>query len=366
MRRPDQSTAVPDSKVGGATEVRFLHSEGLPEVLERASCSLLVSTYQAGQLVAVGVADHQLSLAFRGFDRAMGVAVGADEIAVAGKGQVWSLRDRSALAAQISPEGRYDRCWLPRTSIVTGEIQCHEVAWGTDSGGEPDLWVVNTLFSCLAGLDPRYSFVPRWRPPFVSRLAAQDRCHLNGLAMRDGAPAFVTVMAATDEPRGWRALRNDSGAVLDVASGETVTRGLAMPHSPRWHRGELYVLNSGLGRLEHVDLATGRREAVAMVPGYARGLALHGDLAFVGLSKIRETAVFGGAPIAAYHDRLLCGVGVIELSTGSTLATLQFSTGVEEIFDVQVLPGVRCPTLGGASGDGDEVWLVPGPAAPLG
>ncbi len=179
--------------------------------------------------------------------------------------------------------------------------------------------------------------------------------------MRDGSPAFVTVMARTDEPGGWRKVRNDSGAVLDVASGEVVTTGLAMPHSPRWHDGNLFVLNSGMGRLERVDLATGHREAIAAVPGYARGLALHGDLAFVGLSRIRETAIFGGAPIAAYHDQLKCGVGVIELSTGNTVATLQFANGVEEIFDVQTVPGARCPTFGGSPGDGDEVWLLPGP-----
>jgi uncharacterized protein (TIGR03032 family) len=335
-------------------------------VLEESGCSLLVSTYQAGQLVAVGAAEGQLTFSFRGFDRAMGIAVGADRIAVAGKGQIWSLREHSELAAAIAPAGRYDRCWLPRTSNVTGEIQCHEIAWGTtgggepDGSGEPDLWIVNTLFSCLAGLDPRYSFVPRWRPPFISQLAAQDRCHLNGIAMRDGSPAFVTVMAPTDEPGGWRTVRNDSGAVLDVASGEPVTTGLAMPHSPRWHDGNLFVLNSGLGRLERVDLATGHREAVAAVPGYARGLAFHADLAFVGLSRIRETAIFGGAPIAAYHDQLKCGVGVIELSTGNTVATLQFATAVEEIFDVQAIPGTRCPTLGGSPGDGEEIWLLPG------
>ena len=341
------------------TEVRFHHSALLPRVLEEAGCSLLVSTYQAGQLVAIGVADGRLSFSFRGFDRAMGIAVGPDRIAVAGKGQIWSLPDHSELAAAVEPAGRYDRCWLPRTSIVTGSIQCHEIAWGA-GGGSPDLWIVNTLFSCLAGLDPGYSFVPRWRPPFISQLAPQDRCHLNGLAMRAGRPAFVTVMAATDEAGGWRKVRNDSGAVLDVASGEAVTTGLAMPHSPRWHDGTLFVLNSGMGRLERVDLATGQREAVATVPGYARGLAFHGDLAFVGLSRIRETAVFGGAPIAAYHDRLKCGVGVIDLSTGDTVATLQFANQVEEIFDVQVVPGSRCPTFGGAPGDGDEIWLLPG------
>ncbi|CAI9405465.1 TIGR03032 family protein [Nocardioides sp. T2.26MG-1] len=340
---------------GDATEIGFHYSASFPEVLGAAGCSLLVSTYQAGQLVAIGVHDGRPTLSFRRFDQAMGIAVGPDRVAIGGKGQVWSLRDHSELAPAIEPAGRYDRCWLPRTSVVTGSIQCHEVAWGTTAAGDPDLWVVNTLFSCLAGLDSSYSFVPRWRPPFISGLAAQDRCHLNGVAMRDGAPAFVTVMAQTDEPAGWRAARNDSGAVLDVASGEPVTTGLAMPHSPRWQDGNLFVLNSGLGRLERVDPATGQRDAVAAVPGYARGLALHGGLAFVGLSKIRETAIFGGAPIAAYHDRLVCGVGVIELATGTTVATLQFDAGVTEIFDVQVVPGARCPTLAGD----DEVWLLP-------
>jgi len=345
---------------GRGTEVRFHHSALFPRVLEETGCSLLVSTYQAGQLVALGVAEGQLTFSFRGFDRAMGIAVGADRIAVGGKGQIWSLRDHSELAAAIAPAGRYDRCWLPRSSSVTGGIQCHEIAWGTTDSGGPDLWIVNTLFSCLAGLDPRYSFVPRWRPRFISQLAPQDRCHLNGLAMRDGSPAFVTVMAPTDEPGGWRKVRNDSGAVLEVATGEAVSTGLAMPHSPRWHDGNLFVLNSGMGRLERVDLATGHREAIAAVPGYARGLAFHRDLAFVGLSRIRETAIFGGAPIAAYHDQLKCGVGVIELSTGNTVATLQFATGVEEVFDVQTVPGARCPTFGGSPGDVDEVWLLPG------
>jgi uncharacterized protein (TIGR03032 family) len=347
----------PDGELG--TEVHFHHSASLPDVLSELGCSLLISTYQAGQLVAVGVVGEQLTFSFRRFERPMGVAVGADRIALAGKDQIWSLPDHPDLAAAIAPTERHDRCWLPRTSIVTGAIQCHEIAWGSTDTGEPDLWIVNTLFSCLAGLDPRYSFVPRWRPPFISALAAQDRCHLNGLAMRDGSPAYVTVLAATDTPGGWRNAGNDSGSVLDVASGEVVTSGLAMPHSPRWHDGQLFVLNSGMGRLERVDPDTGDREEVAVLPGYARGLALHDDLAFVGLSKIRETVIFGRVPIAAYSEQLKCGVGVIDIRTGATVATLQFANGVEEIFDVQIAPGTRSPTFGSSPIDGDEVWLLP-------
>jgi uncharacterized protein (TIGR03032 family) len=351
--------AVPPP-AGNETEIGFRFSPGLPQLLEETNCSLLISTYQAGQLLAVGVATGELAFSFRRFDRAMGIAIGTDRIAVGGKNQVWTLGDHSELAAAIPPVGRHDRCWLPRSSIVTGEIQCHEIAWGESQTATPELWIVNTLFSCLATLDPRYNFVPRWRPPFISALAAQDRCHLNGLAMRDGAPAFVTVMATTDAPGGWREVPDASGAVLDVASGEAVSTGLVMPHSPRWHDGNLFVLNSGFGRLERIDLASGHRDVIAVVPGYARGLAIQGDLAFVGLSRIRETATFGRTPIAAHHDELRCGVGVIELSTGTTVATLQFANGVEEIFDVQTVPGAHCPTLGGPFGSGDEVWVLPG------
>jgi len=356
---------VSDTSGRPAVEVGFTHSASFPEVLAGSGCSLLVSTYQAGQLLSIGVDDGSLTFDFHRFDQAMGVAVARDRIAVGVKGQIWFLRDHSELAPRMQPAGRYDRAFLARSSVVTGGIQCHEIAWGADVDGRPDLWVVNTLFSCLVGLDPAYSFVPRWRPPFITELAGEDRCHLNGLAMRDGAPAFVTVMAQTDTAGGWREDRTTSGAVLDVASGQPVTTGIAMPHSPRWSDGRLYVLNSGFGNLQLVDLATGSRDVVAALPGYARGLALHEGLAFVGLSKIRETAIFGGTPIAAYHDQLKCGVGVIDLATGTTVATLEFTSGLEEIFDVQVVPDSRCLALGSAPGDGDEIWVVPEPRGPV-
>jgi uncharacterized protein (TIGR03032 family) len=352
-----EETSAPE----GMREAGFTHSASFPEVLADAGASLLVSTYQAGQLVAIGTHEGQLAFDFHRFDQAMGIAVAPDQVAVGAKGQVWFLRDHTELAPRLEPPGRYDRCFLAANSMVTGGIQGHELTWGTDPEGRPELWVVNTLFSCLAGLDPAYSFVPRWRPPFISQLAAEDRCHLNGLAMRDGSPAFVTVMARSDTAGGWRETKLTSGTVLHVPSGEVVTTGLSMPHSPRWHDGQLYVLDSGMGHLQRVDLDTGRREMVAALPGYARGLAIHGDLAFVGLSKIRETAVFGGVPIAEYHDQLKCGIGVIDLRSGSTVATLEFTSVMEEIFDVQVVAGSRNVALGNAPGDGDEIWLVPQP-----
>lgn len=355
---PDGPAEAPDRW----REVRFRHSPSFPEVLREARCSLLVSTYQAGKLLSVGLADDKLHFSFHNFDQAMGVAVSPRQVAVGAKGQIWFLQNNSQLAPSIEPAGRYDSCYLARSAHVTGGIHCHEMAWGGDRGDE--LWVVNTLFSCLATLHEEFSFVPRWRPPFITVLTGEDRCHMNGLALDRGRPRFVSMMSQTDTAAGWRPTKSTSGVILDVASGQPVTHGLAMPHSPRWHGERLWVLNSGFGTLEVVDPQSGRRDAVAGMPGYTRGLGFCGQFAFVGLSRIRETAVFGGVPIAEHRHELKCGVGVVDLRTGQPVASLEFETGVEEIFDVQVLENTRCASLCGPRPDQDgaqDIWLVPRP-----
>jgi uncharacterized protein (TIGR03032 family) len=205
--------------------------------------------------------------------------------------------------------------------------------------------VVNTRFSCLCTLDPDHSFVPRWRPPFTTALAAEDRCHLNGLAIVDGRPRYVTTLGETDTAGGWRADKPRGGCLLDVSTGEIVARGLSMPHSPRWHDGRLWILESGTGRLVQVDIATGRQVGVADLPGFARGLTLCGPYAFVGLSRIRKSSAMDGVPLAVRREQLKCGVAVVDLRDGQMMGLLEFQTAVEEIFDVQLLPDVRFPEV---------------------
>jgi uncharacterized protein (TIGR03032 family) len=339
-------------------EIRYRHTPSFADLLQRLGCSLLVSTYQAGKLVAIGVADGKLHFSFHNFDAAMGVAASPARLAVGTKRSVWFLDSHDDLASTLPPPGKFDRCYVARRSHVTGGIHCHELAWG--AGGE--LWMVNTLFSCLVTLDDNHSFVPRWRPPFISELAAEDRCHLNGLAMRDGRPALVTILAPSNAAAGWRAAKQWSGCILDVASGAPVLHGLAMPHSPRLNGDRFWVLNSGCGTLEAIDQRSGQRDVVERFPGYTRGLAFCGNVAFVGLSKIRETAVFGGLPIAESATALVCGVGAVDLATGATIATFQFDTGVDEIFDVQVIPNTRSPYITGpqhVDEGNDDIWIVP-------
>ena len=337
-------------------EVRYEHSLNLGPILSRFGVSLLVSTYQAGKLGVIGIDGDQLTFSFHNFERAMGVAVGNDRIAVGSTSQVWFLRS-APIAGQIEPAGRHDACFLTRSSHVTGEIQVHEMAWAGD-----DLWLVNTAFSCLCALDHEHSFVPRWRPPFISSLAAEDRCHLNGLAMDEGRPRYVTAMSETDAPQGWRPGKATGGCLIDVSTGTTVARGFAMPHSPRLHQGRLWLLDSGRGRLVTVDPQTGQAEVVCELPGYARGLTMVGPVAFVGLSRIRETSTFGGVPVAERRDELKCGVAVVELTSGRQVSLLEFHSGVEEIFDVQLLHGVKNPVISGpypAREGHQAIWLVP-------
>jgi uncharacterized protein (TIGR03032 family) len=356
------TTIAPPERNGTppAREVRHEYTRNLPGLLSQLGVSVLVSTYQAGKVVTVGVAQGELTLSYHSFERAMGLAVKPDGIAVGARAQVWFLTSAPDIAARTEPAGRHDACFLTRASHFTGEIQAHELAWSGD-----ELWVVNTAFGCLCTLDGRHSFVPRWRPPFITSSAAEDRCHLNGLALAEGAPKYVTALGETDTPQGWRPDKVKGGCLIDVASGETVARGFAMPHSPRVYGGRVWLLHSGTGRLVLVDPASGKAETVAELPGYTRGLALYDRFAFIGLSKIRETSTFGGMPIAERRGELKCGVGVVDLTPGRLAAHLEFLTGVEEIFDVQVLPGARCPVLSGpyASLEGAApIWTVPGSA----
>jgi uncharacterized protein (TIGR03032 family) len=330
------------------------HSESLPGLLTALRLSVLISTYQTGHLVVVAARQGRLLLTFHQFERAMGIAVKRGTIAVCTRREVWFVRAAPDIAAKLEPRGHYDACFLARTAHFTGDIQAHESAW---VGNE--FWVVNTLFSCLAALHPTYSFAPRWRPPFVSALHPEDRCHLNGLALVDGRPRYVTALSETDTPEGWRAVKATGGCLIEVPGGRVVARGLALPHSPRVDGDRVFFLHSGQGRLDVADPSTGQIQAVAVLPGVGRGLALHAGFAFVGLSKARPT--LEGVPVVARRDQLQCGLWVVDLRTGATAGHLEFRTGVEEIFDVQVLPEITFPYVSGPWADrdtGQPLWTV--------
>ncbi len=347
--------------------LRSIHTSNFSPILQELGISVLVTTYQAGKLVMLRPDGDHLNTHFRSFSKPMGLAVDGDRLAIGTSVEIWEYHNTPAVARRLEPAGSHDACFLPRSSVCTGDVQIHEMAWGTSSpvgqafqpdfwksqagkpdlqGVDPELWFVNTRFSCLCTRSPIHSFVPRWKPPFISALAPEDRCHLNGLCMVNGRPTFVTALGTTNTRGGWRDNKKSGGVLLDVASGEVVTRGLSMPHSPRWYAGRLWVLESGSGGFGCIDPATGKYEALTTLPGFTRGLSFCGPLAFIGLSQVRESAVFSGIAIAErpLEDRC-CGVWVVNIHTGQTIAFVKFEDAVQEIFAVQVLPGVQRPDV---------------------
>lgn len=350
----DGAEAAPESPQQ-AKPVRYVHTESFPRLLTDLGVSLVVTTYQAGKLIVIRGEGTKCSILMRNFPQPMGVAVASDRIALGTSSQVWTFRSAADIAAQLDPPGRHDGCYVPRSSHVTGDIRVHELGY---LGKE--LWVVNTRFSCLCTLEPNYSFVPRWRPAFVSELVAEDRCHLNGMAIADDRIRYVTAMGETDSRADWRANRASGGIVIDVPRGQIVARGLSMPHSPRVYRDRLWVLNSGWGTLCAVDPEGGAVDSICTLPGFTRGLAFADRFAFVGLSKIREKRAFGGVPIEERAAELQCAVYAVDIETGDVAGYMLFESGSEELFDVQVLAGMRWPSIIGLRRDSvGGIFLIP-------
>ena len=319
--------------------------------LAGANASLAFTTYQAGKLFLLGVKpDGQLSVFERTFPRCMGLAVSADARSLALATQYQIQRFDNVLPPGEARDG-FDAVYAPHASWVTGDLDAHDVGFGTD--GRPVF--VNTLFGCLATVSDGHSFRPLWTPPFISRLAAEDRCHLNGLAMEDGRARYATAVSRSDAADGWRDKRRDGGVAIDVETNEIVCEGLSMPHSPRLHGGKLWLLNSGAGEFGYVDRAAGRFEPVAFCPGYARGLAFIDGKAVIGLSLARENRTFSGLDLddelKARDVEPRCGLAVIDVRSGDMTAWVRIEGVVRELYDVAVLPGVRRPSAIGFKSD---------------
>ena len=316
------------------------HTTTFPELLKQAGASLIVSTYQAGKLILLRADDQSLNTHFVNLPKPMGVAYKDGRLSVGSGAQVIDYFNMPNVGAKVEPVNTHDGAFLPRRTHVTGDIDIHEMGFDNDN----ELWIVNTKMSCLCTLDINHSVVPRWRPPFISGYDLTDRCHLNGLAMRDGKPKYVSALGTSDNPAGWRENKAFGGMIMDIDDNRMIAEGLSMPHSPRWYRDKLWVLESGAGQLITIDEQTGEKTVVAQVPGFCRGIDFIERYALIGLSEVRETAVFAGLPLTEREQDRKCGVWIVDIETGETVGFLVFSGGVQEIFSVQLVPS-RYPAL---------------------
>jgi uncharacterized protein (TIGR03032 family) len=320
--------------------LRYEASESFVKLLDAAGCSLAVSVYTAGRVALISAERGRLHIDAFGFRRPMGIASLAAEgglrLAIATFHEVVILADAPLLAPGLpNAPGKYEHLLVPRASLYTGDLDAHDLVWCGQR-----LFAANTRFSCIAEIDARCSFTPLWMPPWIGQLAPDDRCHLNGLATESDAVVYATAFAPSDIPRGWSESRFTTGVLMEVPSGRVVLDRLCMPHSPRVIGGDLYVLDSGKGQVLRVD--AGRRAAtnLATLPGFARGLDAHGDVLFVGLSRLRDRPG-KPPPIVSSGEELMCGIAAVDRRHGRMLGYLRFDDAYEELFDVKVLSDFR-------------------------
>jgi uncharacterized protein (TIGR03032 family) len=335
--------------------VTYSMSPGLPGLLGAQRIALAISSYQSGKFYLLGQnVEGGLMVHERFFRKAMGICVAdKDTMLLATLFQIVRFKNVLNQGEQIN--NVFDACYVPRAVSVTGELDAHDV--GVLNDGR--IVFVNTLYNCLATPSERHSFTPLWKPSFISRIVKEDRCHLNGLAMADGVPRYVTAVSKSDTIDGWRDRRFDGGIVIDVQSGEIVIGGLSMPHSPRIYRDCLWLLNSGTGELGWIEPGAGEGKGkfhvLAFCPGFVRGLAFHGKYAFVGLSKPRYQRFEGLAldkKLADADSEPWCGVQVIDLDSGAVAHWFRLDGAVAELYDLAVVPGVIRPmALGFASNE---------------
>ena len=339
------------------------YSPNVPELLSVLNITLALSTYQAGKLIFLSAVNSDSLIQLpRTFDNVMGVTVKDKKLAVACKKEVVELANTPGLAASypLKPN-TYDALYVPRVTYYTGQLALHDIAYTTNG-----LLAVNTLFSCLAFLDTEYSFKPVWKPPFVSNLTPDDNCHLNGMAVKDDEPIYVSALGNTDTRQGWRENKMNGGVVIHVPSNEIILENLPMPHSPRLYDNKLYLLLSASGELVEVDVEKKKYKTIINLGCYARGMDRYGDYLFIGVSKLRhKSSVFGDLPIAKSS---FAGILILYLPYGNIVGHIRYETSVEEIYDVKVLPGLKRPGIIGheqetrglaiTSPDAD-FWAVP-------
>lgn len=316
--------------------------------LSQQKISLAFTSYQTHRLFLLGVKpDGKISIFERIFDRAMGLYALPNRLYLSSRYQIWQLDN--VLNPGEFHQG-YDQLYVPRVGYTTGDLDTHDICYGVSPQlgiEQPTLMFVNTLYSCLATLSERHSFKPLWQPPFISKLAPEDRCHLNGMATVEGQVRYMTAISESDVLSGWRNHRNSGGILMDITRNEMILKGLSMPHSPRYSQNKLWLLNSGTGELGFVDFTLAPKfEPITFCPGYLRGLTFVENFAIVGLSKPRERS-FSGLPL---DEELLkknatpqCGLMVIDLKSGNVVHWLQIEGMVTEVYDVQVIKDSQRP-----------------------
>jgi uncharacterized protein (TIGR03032 family) len=340
VQRESESGALEPVKPATSSRVE-VRDRGFLALLTRLDCAIALSSDDA-RLILIGPGRDTISLSAVVLPRMRGLAAHGNLIAAGAADSVHVFHTHPGLAETV-PDAldTFDAVYVPRATHFTGRCDLHDMAF---VGGA--IIAVNTRYSCICRVDGRHSFTPIWRPPFITAIRPEDRCHLNGMALLGNELRYVSMLGMSDEPGGWReSFVEGGGALMEAATGRVVAQGLSLPHSPRIIGGRLMCLESGRGHLVDIDVDSGESTILARLPGFTHGLSERGGVLFIGVSKLRARRPRKPIPLETEGIEPICGVIALDAHTFATLATLELSSGAEEIYDLQLLPGVRSPTI---------------------
>lgn len=331
-------------------------SPNVPELMSRLNCTLAITTYQAGKIVFISPKNESNLVQLpRTFPKPMGIALEeqGDKMALACKDEITVFKNSKALAFSYPPKPKvYDSLYMPRSKYYVGPVDIHDLMWGDDG-----LYAVNTLFSCIAKIGEDYSFTPYWKPPFITEITPEDRCHLNGMAMVNGKPKFATAFCQGNTARSWRDVVTTDGILMDMESNEVIVPNIPMPHSPRIFNNELFLLLSATGEFVKIQINEGKYDVICNLNGFVRGMAHIEDYVFIAISKLREnSSTFAKLDIAGKSKN--AKIMIVHLPTGSVQGEITYHTSVDEIYDIQILPNKIRPNIMNSAKEDHKLGVV--------
>jgi uncharacterized protein (TIGR03032 family) len=304
----------------------------IPQILKENNICVLLSTYQAGKVIILSSKNNELFQTPISFKKPMGIAIQGSKLAVACMDEIIFFSKNENIASFVNKENNsYDSVYIERASYNTSTLDIHDLDFG-----DGVIWGVNTLFSCLSIFDINYSHRPKWKPPFITKLVPEDRCHLNGMALKDDIPKYVTALSDDDQYQGWRKNKLNTGILMEVPSGDIILSNLAMPHSPRFYNQELYLLESGIGNLIKVNVEEKSSEVIFNFNCFIRGLTFSNNLAFIGKSKIRENSTDFNK-LEVKENSLNAGLIIFCMNTLKVIGEINYTAAIQELYDVQII-----------------------------
>jgi uncharacterized protein (TIGR03032 family) len=262
----------------------YIYTNSFTEILKQEKISLIISSNKTDQIIIIKADQDILNLTSHIYNQPTAIAFNNEnennnqKLAIATNREIWELGNFPETAKKLEPLGKYDACFVPKNIQVTGNINVLDMGYI-----KGELWLINNRFSCLCTLDSNYSFIPRWNADFINKKYGKNISYLNGLAMENNRPKYITSLAESDYINNNINPNINSGIIIDIETDNIILENLSLPNFPRFYQGKLWFLESGKGHLSYYDFQSQKQVIIAQLPCLTTGLDFAGNFAFIGL-----------------------------------------------------------------------------------